>query len=416
MGKKRGNGEVTGVKDTEFFERALGLKDPWKVKEVKMDVEGKEVEVVIDCRKGTIWAEDGERLHVHSWEQRTWRHLDTMQLTTVLRAEVPRVKAPDGSTYMVKVPWAGERSRWTLAFEALAVSVLQNARSITQAACLLGLDWSSARAIMKRAVERGLERRRAEPLRVVSIDEKSFGRGQDYVSVLSDPAGKRVLEVVPGRTQEDAEGLFDSLSPEQRAAIAAVVMDMSAAYEAAARTRLPGADVVFDRFHIAALVGKAVDEVRRKEHRRLMEEGDESLKNSKFLWLFHPDNLGEQRLLRFEELIELNLVTVEAYYHRLQLLEFWQQPDATRATAHFENWLPEALACSLEPIARTARTLKEKFAGLINWFTHRATNAAAEAFNGRIQAIKANARGFRAFAHYRTAILFHLGRLDLMPA
>jgi transposase len=403
------------VKDTEFFEKALGLKSPWKVKEVKMDLEGKEVEVVIECQRGTIWAESGERLHIHSWEQRKWRHLDTMQMTTVLRAEVPRVKAADGSTQMVKVPWAGERSRWTLAFEALAISVLQNARSITQAASLLGLDWKSARAIMGRAVERGLGRRDGQPLRVVSIDEKSFGRGQDYVSVLSDPAGRRVLEVVAGRTQNDAEILFDSLSREQRTGIAAVVMDMSAAYEAAARTRLPRAEVVFDRFHIAALMGKAVDEVRRKEHRRLMEEGDESLKNTKFLWLFHPDNLGEERLLRFEELVELNLATVEAYYHRLQLLEFWQQPDATRASAHFESWASEALACSLEPIARTARTLKEHFAGLISWFRHRATNAAAEAFNGRIQAIKANARGFRAFAHYRTAILFHLGRLDLMP-
>lgn len=161
-------------------------------------------------------------------------------------------------------------------------------------------------------------------------------------------------------------------------------------------------------------MGKAVDEVRRREHRRLMEQGDESLKKTKFLWLFHPDNLGEERLLRFEELVELNLATVEAYDHRLQLLEFWQ-PDARRAAAHFERWLHEDVASALERVARTERTLRDNFAGLISWFTHRATNAAAEAFNGRIQAIKANARGFRAFENYRTSILFHLGKLDLKP-
>ncbi len=44
------------------------------------------------------------------------------------------------------------------------------------------------------------------------------------------------------------------------------------------------------------------------------------------------------------------------------------------------------------------------------------TNAVAEALNGRIQAIKANARGFRSFANYRITILFHLGKLDLKPA
>jgi len=44
-------------------------------------------------------------------------------------------------------------------------------------------------------------------------------------------------------------------------------------------------------------MGKAVDEVRRKEHRRLMESGDDTLENSKCLWLFHSDNLKDEHLL-----------------------------------------------------------------------------------------------------------------------
>jgi len=404
------------VKDTEFFEAALGLTEPWRVEEIKMDLGSGTVEVIIECKAGTMWAEEGERLHIHSWEEREWRHLDTMQLATRLRAKVPRVKYADGSTQMVKVPWAGERSRWTLAFEALAVTVLRNARSATQAAEFLSLDWSSVQTIMKRAVERGLLRRSLEGIKHVSLDEKSFGKGQDYISVMSEPGGKRVLEVVAGRRQADAEKLLETLPEDQRARIEAVAMDMSAAYEAATRKILPKSEVVFDRFHISALMGKAVDEVRRKEHRRLMESGDDTLKNSKYLWLFHPDNLKDEHLLRFEELAELNLLTVEAYYHRLMLLEFWEQPDEKHALEYFEKWFTSAANCTLEPVARTARTLKEKLFGLLSWFKHRITNASAEALNGRIQAIKANARGFRSFENYRTTILFHLGKLDLMPA
>lgn len=380
-----------------------------------MDMGAGTVEVVIECKAGTVWAEDGERLHIHGWEEREWRHLDTMELTTRIRAKVPRVKYADGSTRMVKVPWAGERSRWTLAYEALALTVLRNARSATQAAEFLPLDWHSVQAIMKRAVERGLMPRSQEGIEYVSLDEKSFGKGQDYISVMSDPEGKRVLEVVAGRKQADAQELLKTLPEDQRARIKAVAMDMSAAFEAATRETLPKAEVVFDRFHIAALMGKAVDEVRRKEHRRLMESGDDTLKNSKFLWLLNPDNLKGDRLLRFEQLAELNLLTVEAYYHRLMLLEFWQQPDQKHALEYFEQWFESALNCTLEPIARTAKTLKEKLFGLLSWFRHRITNASAEALNGRIQAIKANARGFRAFENYRTTILFHLGGLDLMP-
>lgn len=112
------------MRDTEFFAAALGLKAPWKVEEVKMDMRAGTVGVVIGCEAGTMWVEEGQRLHVHGWEERVWRHLDTMQLATQLQAKLPRVKYPDGSTAMVKVPWAGERSRWTLAFEALAITVI----------------------------------------------------------------------------------------------------------------------------------------------------------------------------------------------------------------------------------------------------------------------------------------------------
>ena len=43
------------------------------------------------------------------------------------------------------------------------------------------------------------------------------------------------------------------------------------------------------------------------------------------------------------------------------------------------------------------------------------TNALTEGFNSKIQAIKADARGFRSFPNYRIRILFHCGKLDLQP-
>jgi len=46
---------------------------------------------------------------------------------------------------------------------------------------------------------------------------------------------------------------------------------------------------------------------------------------------------------------------------------------------------------------------------------HPITNALSEGFNSKIQAIKADARGFRRFENYRYRILFHCGKLDLRP-
>ena len=52
---------------------------------------------------------------------------------------------------------------------------------------------------------------------------------------------------------------------------------------------------------------------------------------------------------------------------------------------------------------------------LLTYFLHPITNAISEGFNSKIQAIKSAARGFRRFANYRTRILFHCGKLSLLP-
>jgi hypothetical protein len=82
------------MQDHEFFSRVLGLEVPWEVKDVKLDLPAR-VEVTLECRGEHEWmSADGRRLHVHGWEQRRWRHLDTMQLETVLVAAVPRLLDP----------------------------------------------------------------------------------------------------------------------------------------------------------------------------------------------------------------------------------------------------------------------------------------------------------------------------------
>ncbi len=133
-------------------------------------------------------------LHIHGWESRSWRHLDTCGFATVIRAEVPRVKDEKGQTETVSVPWAEKFSRFTRSFEAFGVEVLRAARSLSDACELLSISWDQAHRIMERAVARGLERRSLEELEAVGIDEKSFLSGQSYVSVLSDPKGSRVLK------------------------------------------------------------------------------------------------------------------------------------------------------------------------------------------------------------------------------
>ena len=95
---------------------------------------------------------------------------------------------------------------------------------------------------------------------------------------------------------------------------------------------------------------------------------------------------------------------------------FWNYHYTGPARKFFDRGYFWATHSRLLPIIQAAKTLKRHLPGLLAYTKHRITNATAEGTNGKIQLIKANARGYRNFAQYRMAILFHCGGLDLYPS
>jgi transposase len=100
---------------------------------------------------------------------------------------------------VVKLAWAEPSSRFTALFERLAIDWL-SAASQKAVGERLGLSWDEIHGIMQRAVERGLERRQAEKLPAVGVDEKAFRKGQKYFTLVNDLERSRVLYVAEDRT------------------------------------------------------------------------------------------------------------------------------------------------------------------------------------------------------------------------
>ena len=396
----------------------LGIHSPWQVHRVDLQLKANRVEVDVEHDPGSAVACPRCRRACPRYDhapQRQWRHLDVMQFATIIRARVPRCQCPEHGVVTVHVPWAEPHGRFTAMFEAFAVTVIEAARSFVQAMEILKVDWHTIQEIVRRAVERGLLRRSTEAVTRVGMDEKSFGRGQDYVALMTDLSGRRVLDVVEGRDTASALELWHRLPAEQRDRVEAVAIDMSPEFTAAAKQSARHAVIVYDKFHVAKHLNEAVDKVRREEHRRLLQQGDKSLTGTKYLWL-QGDCAEGERALSFAELCERNLKTSRAWYHKETFNEFWAQPNSRRAAKFFQRWFGAARRSKLEPIKKTALTLKNHLFGLLNYFAHPITNAISEGFNSKIQAIKADARGFRRFENYRYRILFHCGKLDLRPS
>jgi transposase len=286
---------------------------------------------------------------------------------------------------------------------------------VKAAAALLGLAWDSVQAILDRAVARGLARRAAAPVRHLGLDEKSFGKGHDYVTLLTDLDGGRVLDVVPERTQAAAEAALATLTAAQRQAVQAVAADMLPAYAKAVAKQTPAAELVHDKFHVAKYLNEAVDPVRRQENKALRAVADDRLKGTRQLWLFRLGNLSRRQRRAFDAIKKRGLKTARAWALKEQFRWFWRYIYPTSAEGFFDRWYAWAVRCRLQPVAKVAHMLKRHLPQLLSYFRHRITNAASEGFNSVIQALKSAARGFRSFANYRTRILFCCGKLDLKP-
>jgi len=399
------------------YSQLLGLDKRWEVVSIELSVSAKSLTISLEYRgQGGVCpeckAECGLKDHA---PERTWRHLDTMQFETILKARIPRANCATCGVKTMSVPWGEKYSRFTLMFEAFAIEVLQCAGSVKAAAALLGLSWEATHEIMKHAVERGLVKRDLEGIRYVGIDEKSFGKGQDYVSTMTDLNGSRVIEVARGRTAESADILWNSLTSEQKKQIAAVSIDMWQAYENSVAIHASQAEIVFDRFHISKHLNEGVDKVRREEHRELMKEGDDRLKGMRFHFLFNAEKLDEERQQELDALQKQQLRTMRAWGIKDYFRWFWEESDAIAGREFFDHWYDWAIRSRLEPMKKVARMLKNRLDNILSWFRHRITNSSAEGFNSRIQALKSNARGFRSFQNYRIRILFFCGKLDLKP-
>lgn len=408
------------MKDVQLYDQLLGLVAPWKVESVSLRLAEQEIEVRVVCQE-TRWGcpECSERMHIHEWEERTWRHLDSCQCKTLISARVPRVRCTKHGSQVVAVPWAEKFSRFTRLFERLAIDLLQIC-SVTDACRLLRISWDEADGIKQRAVDRGLARKSPRTLQRLCVDEKQAGSGQQYVTVVAQVTDRQtVVEYVgDGRQEASLDAFYQTLSAEQLDGIQAVAMDMHRPYFNSTVRYVPGAEdkIVYDPFHLVQHMNKAVNKVRRQEHALLLAEGNDLLKGTRSLWLYGYENLPAGQVELFDRLKCLNLRTARAWALKETFRHWWRYDSVGWARRHFKRWYNWAIRSRLEPIKKVARMCRDHLENILTYFKHDLTNGHIEGLNNRIQGLVKKAYGYRNRERFKRDILFHLGGLDLYPS
>jgi len=289
---------------------------------------------------------------------------------------------------------------------------------ISGAANILKMTWDEHWGIMERAVARGRAAKEHQVPALLGVDEKAARKGHSYLTLVYDIAGGTVEYIADDRKQASLDGYFNAFSPAERDSITAVAMDMWEPYINSVKEHLSSAEdkIVFDRFHIMKHMGEAVDTVRKGEHRELRAEGIETLTGSKYLWLYAEKNLPDKHKSRFQDLKKLNLRTGRAWAIKESLSALWRYHQLGWALTFYKQWFFWATHSRLKPVIDVAYMIKRHLYGILNYFSAaRITNATAEGLNSKIQTIKKMAYGFRNREHFKTAIFFHCGGLQLYP-
>jgi transposase len=403
--------------DVDLFSAALGLDEPWEVVDVQFDTERRRLDLRIDFRKGARFAcaECGAAdCKVHDTESHTWRHLNFFQHEAYLTARVPRVICPEHGVKQVQVPWARERSDFTLLFEAL-VMALAREMPVKAIAGLVGEHDTKIWRIVHHYVDLAVEAQDLSGMERLGVDDTSFRRGQDYVSVFADLdlEQRRAVFVCEGRDQQTVARFAGFLGEHggDPGQISEVCQDMSQAYLAGVRDQFDKAEVTFDRFHVKQKLSEAIDAVRReeaKQHKQL-------LKGTRYLWLKRPDNLTVKQLDWLDQLLLQPLETVRAWELALKFDDFYELRDPDRGEEYLRRWVTEAKDSGLEPLIKFAETLEAHWDGVLRWHQTRVTNGLLEGLNSLIQAAKRRARGYRSARNYKTMIYLVAGKLQPGP-
>lgn len=396
----------------ELFTAALGVSPPWKVAVVRFEPEAHTVHFDLVCEASRLPCPvcGAPEQPIHDRLPREWQHLHFFQYRALLHAEVPRVRCArcgehgEPDVRQVKVPWARERSGFSLLFEAMVVTLAGMSKlPVRQIGALLGVGegrlWRSLGALVDQAHAQADMRE----VKAIGIDEKHVGRGRVMTVVHEAEARGRVLHVSEGAKADNVAQFTQALREHggDPAAIERCTMDMGRNFIAGVSTHLPQAELCFDPFHIIKLANEAVDAVRRTEVASRPE-----LRRTRYHWLKDAGDWTRREIIDLHWLRHSGLNTARAWRmkERLRDILAWRRVPHAPVVLLLQGWISWARRSRLAPLKRLGATLRQHWEGVCNMLRHANSNARAESINADVQAAIARARGFRTSRNLRTVV------------
>jgi len=329
-----------------------------------------------------------------------------------------RVSCPDCGVTVEKVPWSDGKKHITHHY-AKYLADWGKEMAWKSVATRFRTSWQTVFRAVESVVEYGLENRVLSGVTALGVDEVQFHKGHKYMTLVYqiDKGSRRLIWVGKDRTMKTLRTFYADmwhLDRKFRKGIKVVCSDMWKAYLNVIKEKTPDAINVLDRFHVMQKFGKALDQIRADEVKRLKAEGkDPVLTKTRWCFLKRKFNLTRSQKGKLKELVDMNLNTVKAYILKEQFQHFWEYKSPTWAGKFLDNWCELANESELEPMMKVAKMLQKHRELILNYFIAKKefNSGIVEGMNRKVNLTIRKAFGFRSFEVMQTALYHQLGKL-----
>lgn len=252
----------------------------------------------------------------------------------------------------------------------------------------------------------------------IAVDEKSFKKGHNYVTIVTDCDLKKVIWVSEGNKKESLDQFFMILGADRCAKIQTVSKDLHKPYALSCAEYIPHATEVADPFHVVKKLNETMDECRKE-----LSVGSVLPVNKRKLifrlnWVlrYKQGNQSEKNLESLEELAKINEPLYLAYLHKESFFNFfdYKPSEVHEAEKFLIKWIVEAFKSKLKALQEFAEYIKRNTKVLLNIILTGRSSAISEAINRKIQVIKSMAYGYRNINYFMLKIMQRCGVLGSM--
>ena len=346
-----------------------------------------------------------------------WRRLDLGVWRLEVRARLRRLRCPTHGVHVEGVPYARAGARFTRDFEDL-VGFLATTADKETICRLVRIDWDTVGRIIARVMEDSLDPDRLEGLFEIGVDEVSWRKRHNYITLVSNHRKNKVVWGHEGRDAATLDGFFHELGEERSTTITAVSMDMSAGYAKSVSKdgHAPTAVVCYDPFHVVALATKALDKVRRQvwnDMRALDQAAAKRFKGARWCLLKNPEDLNDGQAATLRKLRRRGGDLWRAYSLKEALRAVFAGDLDEAEVAHLlDRYCSRASRSGLKPFVTLAQTIRKHRAGILAAVRLGVNNARHEALNRRVRMIVNRAYGFHSAKAAIALVMLTLGPIE----